>query len=138
MGTILVGMFAERGVGDINGLIYGGGGNLLACQLFGIIITTLWSGVMTWILVKLMLRYCAVDVSVIVEEEGLDISQIGEQAYDDKLPLSVDVVATTREPCWQIAPVAVSDVPALSYPSPTTTLPLSIIVHNPFVIMKDY
>ena len=80
-----MGLFAESSIGGVRGAFYGDGGSLIACQLLGVGITVCWSGVMSLLLIKVMLKYCDVDVSVEVEECGLDLAQVGEQAYDDKV-----------------------------------------------------
>ena len=74
--TLLVGLFAESSIGGVRGAFYGDGGSLIACQLLGVGITVCWSGVMSLLLIKVMLKYCDVDVSVEVEECGLDLTQV--------------------------------------------------------------
>lgn len=63
------------------GLFYGGGGNLLACQLVGIIAIAAWTlgllGPFFFIMNKLGLLRCSAEV----EQIGLDISKHGGSAY---------------------------------------------------------
>lgn len=95
VGTFFVGIFAQYNVDLTNpnkiGLVVGGNGRLLAIQTLGIIVTVLWTGILTYVLMWFMKRYVGVDVSPECEEKGLDLVQIGEQAYDETLAPILDL-----------------------------------------------
>jgi len=54
-------------------------------------VTVLWTGLLTYILMWFMKTYVGIDVSPECEEKGLDIVQIGEQAYDEILAPILDL-----------------------------------------------
>jgi len=76
-GTLLTGVFAVAAVGETAGLLEGNGGQVLL-QLYGIAATIVWSGVVTFILLKVIEFMVPLRVSPQSEIEGLDVSQHGE------------------------------------------------------------
>ncbi|GLH76944.1 ammonium transporter [Bradyrhizobium sp. SSBR45G] len=76
-GTILAGVFATAAIGRTAGLIEGNP-KQLAAQLYGVAVTLVWSGGVTWALLKLVSAFVPLRVSREHELEGLDISQHGE------------------------------------------------------------
>ena len=76
-GTLLAGVFATAAIGGTAGLIEGSPKQLLA-QLYGVAVTLVWSGGVTWVLLKLVSAFVPLRVSREHELEGLDISQHGE------------------------------------------------------------
>jgi ammonium transporter, Amt family len=83
-GTLLAGVLAVGAVsasaetpGGIHGLIEGNV-SIVGSQLFGIAVTAVWSGVATWVILKVI--SAAVPLRVRTEDEvmGLDVSQHGE------------------------------------------------------------
>jgi Amt family ammonium transporter len=76
-GTILTGLLATDG-----GLFYGGGASLLLAQLFGAVVVGLWAAVMGFLIFKGLDLTFGIRVSKRVEEEGLDIYEHGETAYN--------------------------------------------------------
>ena len=76
-GTLLAGVFATASIGGISGLIEGNPG-LLLIQLLGVAVTVMWSGGVTYVLLKLVSAFVPLRVSREHELEGLDISQHGE------------------------------------------------------------
>jgi ammonium transporter, Amt family len=90
-GTFAVGLFAAKPYSPAMGLFYGGDGSLLFHQSVGIVVTVVWTFSMTYLLMMFIRRTVGIDVSASVEEKGLDISQIGEQAYDETLALELDL-----------------------------------------------
>jgi Amt family ammonium transporter len=76
-GTLLLGVFATSSIGGVSGLIEGNARQLLL-QLYGVIVTLLWSGAVTFVLLKLVGALVALRVSRESELEGLDITQHGE------------------------------------------------------------
>ena len=76
-GTLLAGVFATATVGGTAGLIDGNPHQLLL-QFYGVAVTLVWSGGVTFILLKLVSAFAPLRVSLQQELEGLDISQHGE------------------------------------------------------------
>ncbi|WP_316180231.1 ammonium transporter [Bradyrhizobium sp. SZCCHNRI1009] len=76
-GTLLAGVFATAAIGGTTGLIEGNP-KQLAAQLYGVAVTLVWSGGVTWGLLKLVSAFVPLRVSREHELEGLDISQHGE------------------------------------------------------------
>ena len=90
-GSLALGLFASKPYSPTLGLFYGGGGSLLLKQSVAVCITICWSFCLTYILMIFIRRAVGIDVSADAEERGLDISQIGEQAYDDALSVELDL-----------------------------------------------
>ena len=77
LGTLMTGMFAVDG-----GLFYGGGWHFLGVEALGSLVTIAWSfglGMLTFIILK---KVHGIRVAPRVEEEGLDIYEHGETAYN--------------------------------------------------------
>ena len=77
LGTLMTGMFAVDG-----GLFYGGGWHFLGVEALGSLATISWSfglGLLTFIILK---KVHGIRVEPRVEEEGLDIYEHGETAYN--------------------------------------------------------
>jgi len=76
-GTLLAGVFATAAIGGTPGLIEGAPRQVLL-QLYGVAVTLVWSGGVTFILLKLVGAFVPLRVSQQQELEGLDITQHGE------------------------------------------------------------
>jgi len=76
-GTILAGVFAAAAVGETAGLIEGNAQQVLI-QLYGVVATLLWSGVVTFILLKVINFFAPLRVRDEDERAGLDLSLHGE------------------------------------------------------------
>jgi ammonium transporter, Amt family len=76
-GILLAGVFATASIGGTSGLIEGNPQQLLI-QLYGVVVTLVWSGGVTFVLLKLVSAFVPLRVSREHEMEGLDISQHGE------------------------------------------------------------
>jgi ammonium transporter, Amt family len=76
-GTIAVGLFATEG-----GLFYGGGTSLLIAQLIGVVAVFVWAFGLGLILFKTIKATIGLRVSKRIEEEGLDVYEHGESAYN--------------------------------------------------------
>ena len=68
---------ALTAIGGTSGLIEGHPQQVLI-QLYGIAVTLVWSGGVTYVLLKLVSAFVPLRVSLQQELEGLDISQHGE------------------------------------------------------------
>ncbi len=77
VGTLLVGFFAQTG-----GLFYGGGSGLLVSQLIGVAAVAAWGLGVGFILFKSLDVIIGLRVPKRIEEEGLDIYEHGETAYN--------------------------------------------------------
>jgi Amt family ammonium transporter len=84
LGTLLTGVFAvgvlsatDASPAGSQGLLEGNGAQVLI-QLYGIAVTLVWSGVVTWILLKVIDLMVPLRVTQQQEVEGLDITQHGE------------------------------------------------------------
>ncbi|KAA6345833.1 Ammonia channel [termite gut metagenome] len=77
LGTILTGLLATEG-----GLFYGGGFGLVGVQAFGALVVGAWAAGMGFILFKVLDVVHGLRVPARVEEEGLDIYEHGESAYN--------------------------------------------------------
>ncbi|KKB47495.1 ammonium transporter [Parabacteroides gordonii] len=77
LGTILTGLFATE-----EGLFYSGSANFLLAQLFGAIVVGCWAAGMGFVVFKGLNIVHGLRVPARVEEEGLDIYEHGETAYN--------------------------------------------------------
>lgn len=77
VGTLLAGVFATAAIGGTAGLIEGNPQQLLT-QLYGVAVTLLWAGVVTFVLLKLVGLFTPLRTTSQQELEGLDITQHGE------------------------------------------------------------
>ncbi|MCL4134810.1 UNVERIFIED_CONTAM: hypothetical protein GTU68_013062 [Idotea baltica] len=96
-GTLSVGLWASTempGGIDANGLFNGGGPNLLLAQAIGVIAVGLFTVIST-VIVWAALRYSlGLRVSPVVEVEGLDIHEMGMEAYPHER--SIDVLSLLK------------------------------------------
>jgi Amt family ammonium transporter len=76
-GTILTGVFAVAAVGETAGLIEGNGRQVLI-QLYGVVATLVWSGAITFVLLKVIGFFVPLRVRDEDERIGLDVSLHGE------------------------------------------------------------
>ena len=76
-GTLLTGVFATAAIGGTSGLLEGNPHQLLL-QVYGVAVTLVWSGGVTWALLRLVGVFVPLRVSRQAEIEGLDITQHGE------------------------------------------------------------
>jgi len=81
IGSLLTGVFASRLLGGypVNDL---GIGAQLGAQVLGVAVTTVWSGVVSYILLKVIDKAIGLRVSAQDETEGLDVTQHDEQGYN--------------------------------------------------------
>ncbi len=77
LGTILTGFFS---LGE--GCLYGNGFGFLGAQLFGAVIVGVWAALMGFIIFKGLNIVHGLRVPKRIEEEGLDIYEHGESAYN--------------------------------------------------------
>ncbi|WP_439809886.1 ammonium transporter [Parabacteroides distasonis] len=77
LGTILTGVFATE-----EGLLYSGSANFLLAQMFGALVVGCWAAFMGFTVFKGLDIVHGLRVPARVEEEGLDIYEHGETAYN--------------------------------------------------------
>jgi Amt family ammonium transporter len=83
LGSILVGVFASAAVNGVSGLIEGNVHQFLI-QFTGVVITAVYSFVVTFIILKVVNHFGPIRVSDEIENKGLDETIHGEMAYDFK------------------------------------------------------
>ena len=81
LGSILVGVFASSSVNGVSGLIEGNVRQFLI-QFAGVVITAVYSFVVTFIILKVVNHFDPIRVSDEIETSGLDETIHGETAYD--------------------------------------------------------
>ncbi len=88
-GTLLIGLFsvsAPEGSsiagGAADGLLYGGGFGSLVDQFLGVLVAVAWSGVVTLVIALAIKFTIGWRVDEDAEQEGIDLDQHGEAAYD--------------------------------------------------------
>lgn len=82
IGSVLTGVFAMKTVtGGACGALYGDW-HQLGVQLFATVFGIVFSGVLTWIIFVVVDRTVGMRVDARVEEEGLDIYEHGESAFN--------------------------------------------------------
>ncbi|HKK63248.1 MAG TPA: ammonium transporter [Bacteroidales bacterium] len=77
VGTLLVGLFSTS-----EGLLYGGGAGLLGVQAIGVLAIAAWAMGLGFILFFILKKTIGIRVSKVIEEEGLDIYEHGESAFN--------------------------------------------------------
>ena len=80
-GSILVGFFADGTTTD-PGILYGGNLHFLGIQILGAVVIVAWAALAGYILFKAIDKIFGLRVSRRVEEEGLDVYEHGETAYN--------------------------------------------------------
>lgn len=78
LGTMLTGLFATEG-----GLFYGGGASMFLAQTFGTLVISAWALAMGFVIFKGLDLVHGLRVPARIEEEGLDIYEHGETAYNN-------------------------------------------------------
>ena len=77
VGALLTGVFAVEAIGGTGGLLEGNAGQVMK-QAYGVIVTLLYSGVASWIILFVLKATIGIRVEETQEREGLDISLHGE------------------------------------------------------------
>jgi ammonium transporter, Amt family len=83
-GSLLLGLFADKAVNPdfgANGLFFGGGLRLLGYQAVAVLATLVWSGVISFVLAKVISATIGLRCTGDEEMVGLDLSQHAETAY---------------------------------------------------------
>jgi Amt family ammonium transporter len=77
VGAILTGVFAVEAVGGTPGLLEGNVGQVMA-QIYGVLATVIWSGVVSLIILKLIDATIGLRVREDIERDSLDLQLHGE------------------------------------------------------------
>ncbi|MGB3208460.1 MAG: ammonium transporter [Crinalium sp.] len=93
VGAILTGIFATKAVNEAgnNGLLSGNPG-LLIPQIVGVIATYIFAGLGTYAILKLLELFMELRVQPNAEDQGLDISQHGEEGYGEEFASGLSFV----------------------------------------------
>jgi len=83
-GVLATGLFASKAVNPLgaNGLFFGNP-KQLAIQAFGILVTAVFSGALTFIILKVISLFMKLRTDTENEDAGMDTTQHGEMAYHD-------------------------------------------------------
>lgn len=81
LGTILLGVFAVKSIGGVSGLIEGNGSFFMK-EVVSVLGASAYAFFFTYLMLLIINLITKVKVSELDEDEGLDISIHGEQAYD--------------------------------------------------------
>ncbi len=85
-GALATGLFADHKINPLvqhDGLLLGGGASQLLIQALAVGVTIVLAGVGTFVILKVISLFTKLRVSEKEEDDGLDISQHGEDAYPD-------------------------------------------------------
>jgi ammonium transporter, Amt family len=77
VGAILTGVFASEAIGGRPGLLEGNPGQLMA-QIYGVLATLIWSGVVSLVILKVIDATIGLRVSEDIERDSLDLQLHGE------------------------------------------------------------
>jgi ammonium transporter, Amt family len=85
VGAILTGVFATKAVNSVgdNGLLFGNPAQLWE-QIVGVVATYIFAAVGTFVILKILGNFVELRVKPIVEEQGLDINEHGEEGYGEE------------------------------------------------------
>ncbi len=85
IGALLTGVFAQKAINEFgdNGLLFGNPAQLWE-QFVGVVATYIFAAVGTFIIIKGLSLVMDLRVSPQAENEGLDISEHGEEAYSEE------------------------------------------------------
>ncbi|PAF51789.1 ammonium transporter [Helicobacter sp. 13S00401-1] len=87
-GGIATGLFASTSINDVvgkiapEGLFYSGSFHLLGEQVFGVLFSVILSGVVSYVIFKILSLFMRLRVEDRAEDDGLDVSLHGEEAYN--------------------------------------------------------
>ncbi len=78
VGAILTGVFASAEVGGVSGMLEGNGNQVIA-QIIGVLVTVIYAGAGTYIILKILDAVMGLRVSKEIEKSGLDLALHGEE-----------------------------------------------------------
>ena len=80
IGAVAIGLFATSAVNGVRGLVEGNV-HQFAVQLLGVGVVSAFAFAGTYVLLRLVDKFSPLRVTAKEEEDGLDLSQHGEEAY---------------------------------------------------------
>jgi len=80
VGAILTGVFAAKSIGGTSGLLEGNAGQV-GLQVYGVAVTVVYSGIATFILLKIVDMIVGLRVNPETERDGLDLNLHGEVVH---------------------------------------------------------
>lgn len=80
-GSLLTGVFAATSLGGTGFTVQQSMLAQVGVQVLGVLVTMVWCGVVTWVLLKLLDVMLGLRVSEEAESEGLDLAEHGERGY---------------------------------------------------------
>jgi Amt family ammonium transporter len=108
VGALLTGVFADKSINGVaDGLLYGNPGQVMV-QATAVVAAIVYSGVVSFALLKVIGLVIPLRVPPAAETEGLDISQHGEEAYlslDGAAALLSDAGASGKPPTRVLEPI---------------------------------
>jgi Amt family ammonium transporter len=93
VGALLTGLFATKAVnaaGD-NGLFFGNPSQLVE-QIIAIVATYIFAGVGTFVILKVLGSFMELRVKPVVEDQGVDINEHGEEGYGEEFGSGMSLV----------------------------------------------
>jgi ammonium transporter, Amt family len=95
VGALLTGVFALKSVNEFgNDGLLAGNPQLLITQFVGVLATYVFAGVGTFILLKILSLFMSLRVKDIVEDQGLDINEHGEEGYGEEFAAGINMIRT--------------------------------------------
>ena len=76
-GTLAVGLFATEG-----GLFFGGGTSLFITQLIGVVVISLFSFTLTFVIMTILKKTIGIRIREEEEDAGIDLSTFGVRSYN--------------------------------------------------------
>ncbi len=100
VGSILTGVFATKAVnaGGADGLLYGGGTELLVAQTISVLAAAAFAGACTAIILVVIKAMVGIRANSELEDQGLDLGDHGEAAYPDESPARLTQVSPPVAP----------------------------------------
>ena len=107
LGALLVAITADSRVSGnpaIDGVFRNAqvGWKLMSAQFIAVVLVIVWSAAWTWIILFLAKYTTRLDLSIVEENKGLDLTQIGESAYDSQQapqPFDMSIEQVTGKLC---------------------------------------
>lgn len=98
VGAIITGVFATKAVNSLgdDGLLYGNPGQLIE-QIIGVVATYIFAAVGTFVILKILGAVMELRVKPAVEEQGLDVSEHGEEGYGEEFAAGLGLAGPSGE-----------------------------------------
>lgn len=117
IGALSTGFCADSSVDDIvpDGLVHGGSPRLLGVQLAGCLVSGAYAGLLTFIIMKFIDKFCGgLTISEEEEHHGLDHTEHAEKAYDHHLDEEKIISETSSLLQRNLSALSIEDLRSLS------------------------